>query len=68
MSIDRPWRPAFRLTLACVATAVIAACAEAPTEPTAPISSARVTLQANQDSTQCRHGWQLINGRYVCNE
>jgi len=63
--------PKHRVFLALAAIAVVAACDTRPTEPTP--SQARVQTLGTAgaatlgDTTQCRSGWVIINGRYVCN-
>ena len=56
------------LTLAGALAAIgaITAC-DTPTDPTAMRSVASVGARIEGDTLNCRSGWQIINGRYVCN-
>ena len=56
-----------RLALAILATAVVAACDRAPTEPVAGMRGQVATLNIEGDTLSCRNGWQIVNGRYECN-
>ena len=67
--------PKHRVFLALAAIAVVAACDTRPTEPSPTPTPSQVRVQTLGtagaatlgDTTQCRSGWVIINGRYVCN-
>ena len=54
-----------RLAVLLGSVAVVAACADSPTAPTAPLG--RNARLAAMDSTTCfPRGWVMINGQVVC--
>lgn len=61
-------RAALRLALVFSATLAIAACADAPSQPEVlPADGTLMNDGIDGDSTTCRSGYQVINGKVVCN-
>jgi hypothetical protein len=56
----------FALLGAIALIGAITAC-DAPTEPAAMRSVAKVGARIEGDTLECRSGWHIVNGRYVCN-
>jgi hypothetical protein len=54
--------------LGAIALVSVVACADSPTQPTVPgARAARDTIPPIEgDTLDCRSGWTVINGRYVC--
>ena len=54
--------------LGAVALVSIVACADSPTDPTVMgTRAARDTIPPIEgDTLECRNGWNVVNGRYVC--
>ena len=57
-----------RLAFVLLAVAAIAACDRSPTEPVAGMRARSALVSIEGDTLSCRFGWQVVNGRYVCNE
>jgi hypothetical protein len=67
MSVRRRAQLALALVLA--ATSLTAACDRGVTEPgTNATSTSGPLLGIEGDTLQCRSGWTVNQGRYVCNE
>lgn len=65
MSVLRPRLAALVMAASAI---TLAACADAATSPDATLARARQTFRIEGDTLDCRNGWTVLNGRYVCNE
>jgi hypothetical protein len=66
MSVSNPIHRRLVLAAGFAATAIIAACSDSPTQPSAATRIARSPVAIEGDTTQCEFGWVVVAGRYEC--